>query len=282
MLRQPINKDSARYMEMNTLLSQLRPLLLLVRDRGNQLLSYKDVITSVNLDELLATTFKRGAVVSPQQSYCVLILKKLIITKFELLCTSLELINDVIYSYGEFKSILLTIDAFNQGCPQSDSHLAIELPDLTDVYINSHARWLSSTLPNSLSLEKLLEVVKFESTFSRALLGLMATYTALIKTSSKDCVKRREYVSEKVFSMNSSEEWAGWLDCLVPGAQSAVLRIACRDVQGRLWKRVAEIMVLTVEPLLQSCWVMKELVPWLLKAIQHEGMLFRSFIQDRT
>ncbi len=260
---------------MDPFLSQLRHLLPLLQNRDDKLFNYRDIVSAElepTPDELFTSTFKKVGVVL-QQNYSILLLKKLILTKFELLCTSLELIKDVTYSYGEMRSILLGVDGFNRHCSahSSNSGLTIEFAHLMDLYINSHAKWLSSILYKTTSLEKLLEVTQFESSFSRTLLSLIATCTSLFNTGNQNRVKKKEYVSEELLSTHSLEENVSWSDFLIPGAQSGTLRVVCRDIFSRLWKEVAEKLVVRVEAVLKGSWVVEELVPWLAKASKLAG-----------
>lgn len=258
------------------ILFQLRHLFSLLRDRGDQQFHYKDVITSdpeINQNELFATVSRKVGVVL-QHNYSILILRKLILTKFQLLCTSLELTQDVQFSYGEFKGILLRVEDFNRNCyaHSPDGSLAIELAHLTDLYLDSHTKWLSSTLYKKPSLDELLQVTQFEASFSRTLLSLIATFTSLLSTDARNHKKKRrkQYVSEDVLSTQSSGV-VGWSDYLIPGAQSDILRITCKDVFNKLWSKVAESLAVKIEPLLQEDWVMKELVPWLVTASELTG-----------
>lgn len=275
----------------SSLSSHLRHLLSLLGCYNPlQSLSYRGTLQT--LASLNPLDFRKVGVVQDEE-YSLLLLKKIILSTFELLCVSLELVHDVRYSYEEVKSILLSVEQFNKYCSDlarkpislygslpSSSRLSrkrmlgleIELADLTEVYIRSHVKWLASTLYSNLSSQNLLHLVKFERSFSKALLGLIATYTSLVNAGSGTL---KEFVSLEMISMEPSNNGVSWMDCLIPGAQSEILRIASRDVFNRIWNNVAENLVAKAQPVLAGGWIMKEFVPWLSTASQHPGILLK-------
>lgn len=245
---------------------QLRRLLPLL-SHSPLTLSYRESVrpeaereATTPLQLLVLYVFNKVGVV-PEVEYSRLLLKKLILTRFTLLCASSEVIHDVEYSFDEFKEILLAVELFNGRCldsvkqqskssatftlikTPSRSNCIIELADLMDAYINTHTEWLSSSLSSTSSSGDLLFLAQFESSFSRALLGNIATHTSLLSSG-----RTMKFVSEEMFNLLSSKEAVGWLDCLIPGAQSEMMRRTCNDVLLRLWSKVAEDLVMRAQP----------------------------------
>ena len=247
---------------------------------------------TVPLSELVSTTVQNVGVLPVAEGlYSLLLLKKIILTAFELLCVSLELTQDIQYSYAQCKDICTAIEEFNQLSPTVRHQLFsrtkvhsqasqseptgnisyfIKFADLVDVYITSHVKLTASHIIDEPSLESILLLSRFESSFSWALLGLVATYTSLLKTS----IRKLVYVSEEMFSVNLPEgSEVSWSDCLMSGFQSDLLRVTCLDIQTRLWGGVAERLIASVQPVLTGAWAIEKLVPQLTKASQHAGYL---------
>lgn len=252
----------------SSIASQLRHLLSLLRKYSPQTLSYRGSVhpgAAASLRHLIPSVFNKVGVVQDVE-YSVQLLRRLILARFELLCVSTELIYDVRYSYTEIRDILLVLEAFNHHCLGTTVTLSsqgsedtsrptfrylskerqhghvLELSNLIDAYINTHTKWLYSNLSGTPSSKNILHLAQFESSFTRALLGLLATYTSLLTR------KRKEYVSEEMFSMCLSQESISWSDCLIPGAQSEIVWRTYHNVSRRLWSKVAEGLLARAQP----------------------------------
>ena len=279
------------------LATYLRHLLLqLPRELDEGPLSYRDVIRPESeeallrqfLDSTLQSGHGRG--VAMEREYVALLLSKVLLTSFELLCTSMELFQEVEYSYAEFEKILLSVEQLN-SIPVVDrsfplptkktSCQRIELSSLIEAYLKARVRFLTSALSNKPSIEFLLQVIELEHGFSRAFLAMTATYTSLLSITDKDRLRKRRFVSAKVFSMNSSPT-VTWSDCLIPGAQSDTLRRACTEVFSTLWNRVAEVLIARAQPLLPGGWTMEQFVPWLRTTLNIKGKLILIGLLDAT
>lgn len=276
---------------MRFLASYLHHLLLLLRHHNLGSLSYRSVIQQESRAALeqTITSILEGGGVAHENTYSLLLVKKIILTSFELLCASLELVQEVKYSYDELKAILLIVERFNANWHQFNlgaasvcvkaSHLsterracpAIELSSLINVYLKSRVDYLASSFSKKPSPETLLHLVQFERSFSLALLAMIATFTTLLNTTGRDAPKKRQFVSAEMFVMHSTPDNITWLDCLLPGAQSETLRTAYADIFSRLWGRVADTLIARAQPLLVGSWTSEQFVPWLHKASQSAG-----------
>lgn len=263
------------------LASLLRQLLSILKNRSPQTYDYRDTVKSesaaaLGLDRLIASVFSKVGGVQ-DAVYSTFLLKRIILSRFRLLCGSSELIQDVIYSFEEFKNILLAMEMFNHHClvtcpPRTRiPGQTIEVLELINAYIESHVEWLSSTLTSKPLSENVLHLARFESNFSQALLGLIVNYTSLLNSSASDGGLQK-YVSEDMFSRCSSPDNISWSDCLIPGAQSETLKKACKDNLNRLWGRVADSLAARAQPLLLGEWNSKKSVPWFFKASQLTGV----------
>ena len=259
------------------LTSFLRHLLSVLRGSGLQDVSYRLIILTEQ-KEWLNRIFSEDGGVAYGDKYSTLVLHKILVSLLEILCTSLEVILDVKYSYLAFKDLLSTVNHYNHHCvvkgktlplcmslsEQWRSCQTIEFPNLIDAYLRSRVKWLSSALFNRPSCKQFLQLVEFEHSFSRALIGIIATHTPLINAENE---MRVEYVSVELFS--SCE--ASWLDCLLPEAQSESLRLTSIHILSRLWSKVAENLIARAQPVHRGSWSMEHFVPWLLETSQLTG-----------
>lgn len=268
------------------LASCLRNMLFLLQLR-DQTLSYRNTVRQESKASLLEMTSRlEGGDVTLEREYIALLLKKVVLTSFEVLYASVEVIQEVKYSYAELKDILVSVEQFNHQffkqvrprcLPTRALHLytqgrccqAIELSSLIDVYLKSRVMCLASSLSKKPSSDTLLRLVQFEKGLCAALLAMIATYTSLLNTSDKDVSKRRQFISAEVFSLNLSPDNITWSDCLVPGVQSETLKACGADILSRLWNRVAENLV--ARATLMESWTMELLLPWLHTASQYTG-----------
>lgn len=273
------------------LASYLRHLLVHLREHNQGSLSYYDVTRSKSREALKRTidsTFQDGGVAQGKE-YVALLLKKVMLVSFEVLCASLELVQEVEYSYSEFKDILLSVEHFNNtNSDNTHTHVHmrasylstkrtacwhIELSSLVEAHLMSRVHFLASALFNRPSPDSLLHLVQFEQIFSRALLAMIATYTSLLNVTDRKMQQRRQFVSAEVFSMHSLLDEVTWSDCLIPGAQSETLRTAGIDILSRLWSRVADELISRAQPLLSGSSTMEKSVPWLHRVSRNPGIL---------
>lgn len=268
----------------------LRHLLLQLREHNRGSLSYRGVIRPESREALKRTidsTFQGGGVAQGKE-YVALLLKKVVLVSFEVLCASLEIVQEVEYSYSELKDILLSVEHFNKNSDNAQLQVRalylstkrtacwrIELSSLIEAYLKSRIHFLASALSNkpSLEIENILHLVQFEQSFSRALLAMIATFTSLLNVTDRETQKKRQFVSAEVFSMHSVPGGVTWSDCLIPGAQSETLRTASMDISSILWSRVADVLLSRAQPLLSGSWTMEQLVPWLHTVSQNTGMM---------
>ncbi len=286
------------------LASILRCLLSLIEQRPTNFLC-RDVLQNYggnSLKNLTKSTFHEVGV-SGLGSYSLLLLREIILSTFKAFCLCVEVDQDIQYCYSELKNICEAVEEFNQllsNTSQSSStnggvlqrkktstsplspvtltenvssDWTIEFADLADVYVKTHTTWITSIFFKNPTLVDILHLSKFESSFSRALLGTVATYTSIIKTTSiTGASQKMEYVSDEMFSATSSDDKITWLDCLIPGAQSETLRLVHRDISGRLWRKVAENLITQVhQVLLFDSWALEEYIPHLSLLSQHPG-----------
>lgn len=280
----------------------LRSALALLENTSPFKISYREsTVARTPLTPLISSTFSDGV-----DLYHVLLLRKLILLCFEVLCKSEEVVEDVQYSYGECKNILLSAEHFNQKCSSCSTTqlinpatranrfprisaakfsrktcktrlgLKIELSDFIDVYVSSHANFVSSLIVGDSMEQNLLTLVRFESSFAQALLGLMATHTSLLVHSQKHLPKTQVFVSEEMFAVHLSQGKASWLDCLVPGEQPDLMKRLFRDVFKRLWSSVAKILTIRSLLVVPGGWRPPDKLQPLVTAAKHSGMYSRS------
>ena len=199
----------------------------------------------------------RGPRLSSKQLFSLQLLKKIILTRFELLCVSAELQDDVEYAFGECRCLCEHIVQFNaemESQSQKSSHHSkyLQFADFADVAISTQTRLLLKSITSHPSVKTIISLAKFEHHFITALAAIFATYTSLFLPSIGSQKLKTVYVSEEMFSMAqnpSSTSTLSWLDCLIPGAQSEVLRLTVREMLARLWGRVALHLVAALQPL---------------------------------
>lgn len=256
--------------------------------RNMHTFSYRDAMQQgpkASLKQVVTSTLEGGGVA---QDYKAFLLKKVILTSFEVLCASIDVAQEVRYSYAEFKDILVLVEQFNQQFIEEIRfsntypwhpplhtkalHLytvrrscqAIELSNLIDVYVKSRVMHLASSLSKKPPSDTLLHLVQFEKDFCMALVVMIGTYTSLFNTTNKGS----RFMSVEVSSLHLSPDNITWSDFVIPGEQSETLKASCADIFSRLWSRIAEDLVSSV---LVGSWAFEQLVPWLHKASQYTG-----------
>ena len=197
----------------------------------------------------------RGPRLLSKQLFSLQLLKKIILTRFELLCVSAELQDDVEYAFGECRCLCEHTVQFNAEMTsrsrKSTLHSkCLQFADFTDVAISTQTRLLSKIIIHHPSVKTIISLAKFEHNFISALVAIFATYTSLFLPSIGSQKLKTVFVSEEMFSMaQNSSNTLSWLDCLIPGAQSEVLRLTVREMLARLWGRVALHLVAALQPL---------------------------------
>ncbi len=187
-------------------------------------LSYNDCLQDSNIAKKLLAYKKVGGhqiKKDREQTYCLEIVKHILLTQLELLCVSSELENDVEYSFSECKKICELTEKWTHLCSGKDNYsnktcsLKMEFSDFSKRIIKSRSRLISRSILDCPTQSTLLSLVKFESVLVRALLGIFATFTSLLSSPSDpvDMV----YVSDEMFALAQGRGKLTWKDCLIPG-----------------------------------------------------------------
>ena len=274
---------SSKHLSIFRLRSRLTKQLrdLLDCNNNERPLNYHDSVKDVsNVTEILVKHLtlqkvggefaKNGA---SESIYCLEVLKRIILAQFELLCVSVELENDVEGAFSECKKICQLTDHLSQWCSSYDQYdplstCTLEFPDFAETLIRSRSKLISQTLLRHPNKRTILHLAKFESVFIRALLGIFATYTSLLKPRGFKH-KKMMYVSEDMFSLAQAHETLTWLDCLIPGAQSEGLRLAWKQLGGEVWGAVSQCVLEHVQPVMVDGWAVMDLLP-VLESLQKE------------
>ena len=205
--------------------------------------------------------------------YTLKLLKGILLAYFQLLCVSSELEDDVEFAFSEYRKICEITKQFVQSCSEVKLHcvhscklsagsnaITVKFSDFAEVLVNSRSKVISNNIIQQPSKTTVLRHAKLEAGFIRALLGIFATFTNLLSSGCAQQTKM-EFVSEEMFSMTQGGVSITWFDCLIPGAQSEGLRVAAKEMTGRLWGRVAERLVGSLYPVLPGDGAMEKLVP---------------------
>ena len=226
-------------------------------------ISLKVVLQQVHtLTSTARSSSQRGVVM-----YAIHLLRRVILAQFQLLCISEEVEKDIPYAYGEWRAICEAAESFNQQfaysqkskcacqcsllsnglkvclCGMDADRLQLKFVDFAGSILITHSKRVIAQLLHDPNPKTVFQVVKFESSFIRALLGIFETYTTFFREH------RMAYVSEEAFSLVEEGSQATWLDCLIPGAQSEVLRRSEQMLVAQLWNRVAAGVVASLQPM---------------------------------
>ncbi|MCG8622774.1 MAG: hypothetical protein MJE68_12360, partial [Proteobacteria bacterium] len=130
----------------------------------------------------------RGPRLSSKQLFSFQLLKKIILTRFELLCVSAELQDDVEYAFGECRCLCEYTVQFNaemESQSQKSSHHSkcLQFADFSDVAISTQTRLLLKSIASHPSVKTIISLAKFEHHFISALAAIFATYTSLFLPS---------------------------------------------------------------------------------------------------
>ncbi len=223
--------------------------------------------------------------------YLVRLLKKVILAQFQLLFLSKELREDVRYAFGVCCGLSAMVESFNRSVSSSCSspatyhhyrlppsslffdkigtcELELCFADISEVVLTLHAEQVATDI---LGLpaprpESFLQLARFETSFLRAFLGVFATFTTLLGHH------KGAFVSEEAFSLaaeGGQVEKITWLDCLIPGAQSEVLKKTEHVLLAGLWNRVS--LKLIADHFLSDSQRAADFVALLRRAAEHEG-----------
>lgn len=193
-----------------------------------------------------------GRRLSSKRLFSLQLLKKIILTQFELLCVSSELQDDVEYAFGECRCLCEHTALFNAEMAfiqsSKNQSRSLQFADFADVAISTQTRILLSTITRHPSVKTIVSLAKFEHNFISALTAIFATYTSLFLPAVGSQKLKMVFVSEEMFSI-AQKSTLSWLDCLIPGAQSEILRLTVKELLARLWGRLALHLVATLQPL---------------------------------
>ena len=231
---------------------------------------------------------RRGQRLSSKQLFSLQLLKKIILTQFELLCVSSELQDDVEYAFGECRCLCEHTVLFNTEMAsqirKSSHSKCLQFADFADVAISTQTQLLLNAITHHPSIKMIVSLAKFEHNFISALGAIFATYTSLLIPAVGSQKLKTVFVSEEMFSMaHGQKSTLSWLDCLIPGAQSEVLRLTVKELLARLWGGVASQLVATLQPLTVGGEATDTVVRLLGDALKHPGTLvhitqYRKFL----
>ena len=230
------------------------------------------------LNELVSETLAidtaskgRGHRLSPNQLFSLQLLKKIVLTQFELLCVSAELQNDVEYAFSECCSFCEHSSLFNTKMT-SVSHQSkhFEFAEFADIAISTQTQLILNSFLHESSVNTVISLAKFEQGFLSALTAIFGTFTSLLLPPRASKKLKAVFVSEEMFSMAKSSSLS-WLDCLIPGAQSEVLRLTVKDLINQLWSKVTSHLVAHLQPLTVGGEDVEAVLSLLRNALQHQG-----------
>ena len=254
---------------------------------GYQNLSYHSVLdgrTSLDdfIGEVLApsSTQKGRGKLPPSGSsrlFSIQLLKKIVLTQFELLCVSLELQTDVEYAFAECRSLCEHVSRLNAMLSSAASLRSkcacLKFAEFADIVVSTQTQLIIDAFLQEPSLETIVKWAKFEHGFVHALSGIFATFTSLLQPSHRPQKLKTVFVSEEMFSMAQTANLT-WLDCLIPGAQSETLRFTTRELITKLWGRVASHMVASLQPLAVGGAHTDSLLTLLRDALKSKGQFY--------
>ena len=189
----------------------------------------------------------------------------------ELLCLSVELQSDVEYAFSEFCSLCEHISHCNDKFASISLHSkCLEFAHFSDVAISTQMQVIVSIFLHEPSIEGIISVAKFEHGFINALVAIFATFTTLLQPSVGSQKLKTIFVSEEMFSIVHTSNLS-WLDCLIPGVQSEVLRLIVEELIARLWSGVASYLVAHLQPLTAGGEHADSLLILLRQTLQHQG-----------
>ena len=267
---------------------RLRHLLQCVRDvSSNNLIHYQECINGkpplLELTTELWDHQEGGSHCNGVQIFALGILKRIFLAQFHLFCVCNELQDDVEYAFGELRILCEFAEHYNSrqagpNCCRRADHARLKsgnhlhFTDLLGVLVSCRSILITEMILQDSAPNNIVRVAQFESSFVRALLGVCATYTSLLKNPSHDAQKTKMvFVSEEMFSMAQHSKLT-WLDCLIPGAQSEYLRNIGQQLTACVWKKVATELLAQAQPLVLGGNFVQKLVKQLTQAMEHQGI----------
>ena len=223
-------------------------------------------------------TLLEGRGNKPPQLFSIQLLKKIILTRFELLCVSLELQNDVEYAFAECHSLCEHTSRLNTALVYMSLQAKcayVKFSDFAEIVLSTQTHLTVDAFLHEPSINTVVSWAKFEHGFLSALCGIFATFTSLLQPRIGQQKLKTVFVSEEMFSMAQTANLS-WLDCLIPGAQSETLRLTTKELIAKLWGEVASHLVATIQPLTVGGEQTESLLTLLRDALQSKGQ-FDSF-----
>ena len=175
--------------------------------------------------------------VGGQLRQCVLTLRQLLITRFELLCNSIQLENHVRYAFTELCSLLdLSRDKINEIIEETygSRDEMIGCTELLDILLTHRRRILVNKLSNQLSV--INQIVRQESYLIRTVCAALLT---LLPPPSWGNNVTSYILREGLDSVDNSD----WTNFLMPGINCQVFRDCVAMATTRFWKAVSQDIV---------------------------------------
>lgn len=173
-----------------------------------------------------------------QLRHCVLTLRLLLITRFELLCNSIQLENHVRYAFNELCSLLdVSRDQINKLIDDAygeTSGAVIQCNELLDILVIQRRRAIVNKVIHDVSIFE--KIARQESYLIRTFCA--ALLTLLPPPSWGDSVS--SYILRE--GLDSVDEF-DWTDFLMPGVNSQLFRDFVTMVTNKIWKVVSQDLV---------------------------------------
>ena len=181
------------------------------------------------------TNGRAKCLVGGQLRHCVLTLRQLLITQFELLCNSIQLENHVRYAFTELCSLLdLSRDKINEIIEETygSRDEMIQYTELLDILLVHRRRVVVNKLCNELSVDKIVQESYLIRTACAALLTLLPPPSWGNNVTSY-------ILKEGLDSVENSD----WTNFLMPGINCQVFRDFVAMATTRFWKAMSQDLV---------------------------------------
>ena len=228
---------------VNDLLTTHQSLLLVLNNNtidyqahvGPSLEQFYDRIKIVTARTANGRTNK--CLVGGQLRYCVLTLRQLLITRFELLCSSVQLEDHVRYTFNELCSLLnLARDKVNKIIEDTygSRDEIIQSNEVLDILLARRRRRIVCKLSNELSV--IDKIARQESYLLRTVCAALLT---LLPPPSWGNSVTSYILREGLDSVDDSD----WTNFLMPGINSQIFRDYVAITTTRFWKAVSQDLV---------------------------------------
>lgn len=176
---------------------------------------------------------------SGQLRHCVLTLRQLLMTRFELLCNSMQLENHVRYAFNELCSLLDVArdkvnKMINEIYGEMSSGEAIQSSELLDVLLACRKRVVVNKISYEISVVE--KVARQESYLLRT---VCAALLSLLPPPSWGGSVTGYILREGLDSVDDSD----WTNFLMPGINSQIFRDYVAMTTNRFWKTVSQDLV---------------------------------------